>query len=170
MLLGVAVWTQQGREDAPAWVVTLYAAASRICHQRPERSFFRGAVQWPVCGRCAGLYLAAPFGAVLALGSARRRDILRSGGPSAVANALADSPQPWRRRSGPPVTLDRPVRGAQVLIALAVLPSLATLGIEWLDLAAVSNTARALAAAPLGAAIAWTLVRVTLPARADGVH
>jgi uncharacterized membrane protein len=51
----------------PRWTSALYAVASRICHQRPERSFFTGAVQWPVCGRCSGLYLAAPFGAGLAL-------------------------------------------------------------------------------------------------------
>jgi uncharacterized membrane protein len=55
------------------WLGTsVYAVAGRICHQRPERSFHTAGVQWPVCGRCAGLYLAAPFGAVLALAAARR--------------------------------------------------------------------------------------------------
>lgn len=50
---------------------TVYVAASRVCHQRSERSFHTDGHQWPVCARCAGLYLAAPFGALLAF--ARRR-------------------------------------------------------------------------------------------------
>lgn len=50
---------------------TVYVAASRVCHQRPDRSFHTDGHQWPVCARCAGLYLAAPFGALL--GVARRR-------------------------------------------------------------------------------------------------
>jgi hypothetical protein len=39
----------------------------------------------------------------------------------------------------------------------------ATLGLEWLQVVPVSNLARALAAAPLGAALAWVLVRVAEP-------
>ena len=38
-----------------------------MCHQRPERSFHAGSAQWPVCARCAGLYLSAPIGAIAAL-------------------------------------------------------------------------------------------------------
>jgi uncharacterized membrane protein len=34
-----------------------YALGSVVCHQRPDRSFFSCGVQWPVCGRCAGLYM-----------------------------------------------------------------------------------------------------------------
>ena len=44
----------------------------RICHQQPARSFQTAGVQWPVCGRCSGLYLGAPIGAI-AIGLARRR-------------------------------------------------------------------------------------------------
>ena len=55
------------------WVVLLFAAPGVlfplghfICHQRPERSFFIGGQQLPVCARCTGLYLGAalaiPFG------------------------------------------------------------------------------------------------------------
>jgi uncharacterized membrane protein len=51
----------------------VYALAGYICHQRPERSFHTAGVQWPVCGRCAGLYLAAPLGALAAMAAARRR-------------------------------------------------------------------------------------------------
>lgn len=45
--------------------------SSRICHQRPERSFQVAGVQMPVCGRCFGLYVSGALGAVLAWG--RRR-------------------------------------------------------------------------------------------------
>jgi uncharacterized membrane protein len=50
----------------------IYAASSRICHQRPERSFHLGGVQLPVCGRCFGLYVSGALGAVAAWGSRRR--------------------------------------------------------------------------------------------------
>lgn len=40
-------------------------AAGQVCHQMPERSFHSHGAKWPVCARCAGLYLAAPFGALL---------------------------------------------------------------------------------------------------------
>jgi len=53
-----------------------------ICHQRPERSFFIGTTQLPVCARCTGLYLGAavagPFALALIapLSSARSRRVL----------------------------------------------------------------------------------------------
>ena len=60
----------------PAWAdVATYVAAGRVCHQRPERSFHTAGVQWPVCGRCAGLYAAAPFGALASLFIRRRRTV-----------------------------------------------------------------------------------------------
>lgn len=149
VVLGGAVWAQQGHSHAPAWVTVLYAAASRICHQRPERSFSTAGVQWPVCARCAGLYLGAPLGAVIVLPR-----VIRRGGPTGPKGPGL------RTTEGP---------GLRVL-TLAAVPSVATLVLEWSGVALVSNLARALAAFPLGAAIAWTLVRVTLPARADGVH
>lgn len=56
------------------WLSTItYLAAGRVCHQRDARSFHTNGVKWPVCGRCSGLYLAAPFGAIAALIVARRR-------------------------------------------------------------------------------------------------
>ena len=42
-----------------------YVAGSLVCHQRADRSFTTRSVTWPVCGRCAGLYLSAAVGAVL---------------------------------------------------------------------------------------------------------
>ena len=44
----------------------LYAASARICHQRPERSFFIAGVQMPVCARCSGLYLSGALGSLVA--------------------------------------------------------------------------------------------------------
>jgi uncharacterized membrane protein len=125
VVLGAATWELvQGR--TPAWTGVVYAAAARVCHQRPERSFHTGGIKWPVCGRCSGLYLSAPFGAVAAALALRRR--------RAVPHQIG-----W--------------------LALAAVPTAATLVVEWLGLAPVNNLARALAALPLGAMIAFVLVR-----------
>ena len=40
----------------------IFAIGSVICHQRPDRSFFWGIHQFPVCARCTGLYLSAAIG------------------------------------------------------------------------------------------------------------
>lgn len=53
----------------PAAVV--YTASSRICHQRPERSFHMAGIQLPVCARCFGLYAAGALGVLIAWGSRR---------------------------------------------------------------------------------------------------
>ena len=78
VLGSAAVGASSGR--ATTWSALVYAAASRVCHQRPERSFHLDHAQWPVCARCAGLYLAAPLGA-LAVVLWRRR---QSASPAAV--------------------------------------------------------------------------------------
>jgi uncharacterized membrane protein len=125
VVLGAATWELvEGR--TPTWTGVVYAAASRVCHQRPERSFHTAGIKWPVCGRCSGLYLSAPFGAVAAGLALRRRRVV----PHQIA---------W--------------------LALAAVPTAATLVVEWLGLAPVSNLARALSALPLGAMIAFVLVR-----------
>ena len=49
-----------------------YGLGRLVCHQRPERSYHSCGAQWPVCGRCSGLYLGAAVGAALA-GARRRR-------------------------------------------------------------------------------------------------
>jgi uncharacterized membrane protein len=128
LTLGAAV-AVRARGAEPIWTDVIYVAASRVCHQRPERSFHTAGVQWPVCGRCAGLYLAAPIGA-LAAWLARRR-------------------APWMR--------------APFWLAIAALPTVVTLGLEWLDLAHVTNLDRALAALPLGAAMAFVIVAIAEP-------
>lgn len=65
-----------------------YLVAGQVCHQRPARSFHTAGVQWPVCGRCSGLYLAAPAGAIAALLAGRRR----TSAPSMVWLAAAAVP------------------------------------------------------------------------------
>jgi uncharacterized membrane protein len=47
----------------PSVAGVIYAAFSKICHQRPERSFFIAGHQLAVCARCTGIY----FGFSLAL-------------------------------------------------------------------------------------------------------
>jgi uncharacterized membrane protein len=66
--------------DRAPWLETgVYVAGGFICHQNPARSFHTHGAQWPVCARCAGLYLLAPLGAIAALvtrrGASRRRDV-----------------------------------------------------------------------------------------------
>lgn len=70
LVAGAALWQRQRAVAEPAWTTLVYAAASRVCHQLPGRSFHTHDVAWPVCARCAGLYLAAPFAALVAF---RRR-------------------------------------------------------------------------------------------------
>ena len=79
-LIGAAALWQRGTPE-PAWTTVVYAAAGQVCHQRPERSFHTHGAAWPVCARCSGLYLAAPFAAIAAFRrrtqSSRRFDPLR---------------------------------------------------------------------------------------------
>ncbi|MEZ5317638.1 MAG: DUF2085 domain-containing protein [Vicinamibacterales bacterium] len=133
LTLGLAVW-QRATGARDGWAATVYFAGGLVCHQLPARSFSTAGVTWPVCGRCSGLYLAAPLGALAAL--------------------------VWRRRR-----TDRDV----AWLALAAVPTAATLGLEWGGLVAVSNVMRLAAALPLGAALAWVIVRVAAgPSRPIG--
>ena len=66
LLLGSVVWHRAAFGDT-VWTTIAHVAASRICHQKPERSFSTAGVQWPVCGRCSGLYLGAAAGVLPAL-------------------------------------------------------------------------------------------------------
>jgi uncharacterized membrane protein len=72
LLLGAALW-QRVQGGSPLLTSVVYLSASTICHRLPDRSFHTAGVQWPVCGRCSGLYLGAPLGALLALVLRRRR-------------------------------------------------------------------------------------------------
>ena len=92
LLAGAALWQRAESPREPAWATLVYAAASRVCHQRPERSFHSHDVAWPVCARCAGLYLAAPFAALAAFGrrsrSASRLPPLRLVALAAIPTAV----------------------------------------------------------------------------------
>jgi len=71
-LLAAGWWSRT--HDGPGWLAaSVYLTASHVCHQRPERSFWTSDAPWPVCGRCSGLYLSAPFGALAAIATRRRR-------------------------------------------------------------------------------------------------
>jgi len=124
--LGAAAWQSASGTSAGGHLAAggVYYAASLVCHQLPERSFFYRDVKLPVCGRCAGLYLSGAFGALLAL------------------TRLA------RRRSD-----------VRIWLALAAVPTMATLALEWFALMPVNNVARFLSALPAGAAIAIVIVR-----------
>ena len=117
----------------PAQLLALavYGLGSVICHQRPERSFHTADVKWPVCGRCSGLYLGAPVGALTAWSLMRGR----------------------RRRA-------RLIDQRLVVLAIAAVPTIITIGVEWFRLLPVNTLARFLAALPLGAAIAFVILSV----------
>jgi len=131
VILAATVLARQ-HGQMPVWTLAIYAIGSRICHQIPARSFHLHGVQWPVCARCLGLYLAAPIGAVAALVAHDR--------------AVRGDGRLWRL-------------GAWPLLMLAAFPTACTLAIEWPGFGAPSNLTRALAALPLGAAIAFLVVR-----------
>jgi uncharacterized membrane protein len=126
LLLASVVWARQDGSQ-PLWTTAVYLVGSKICHQIAERSFHTNGVQWPVCARCAGLYLAAPIGAGVAMAARRRARV-------------------WRAAAWP-------------ILVVAAVPTVVTLAIEWPGLGAPSNVTRALAALPLGAAIAFLIVR-----------
>ena len=142
-----AAATSRIAEAAPAFSGLVYLAASRVCHQMPYRSFRTAQVQWPVCARCSGLYLAAPIGAVAAMTSLRRR-----------------------RRPGPVLSERQRVEGPSLVpwIVAAAVPTALTLACEWLHLVPISNLARAIAALPLGAMVAYAVVRMAGPSRQVG--
>lgn len=69
-LVGAPIALSRPSLTLPATLV--YDVSSRICHQRPERSFHLAGVQVPVCARCFGLYASSALGALIAWGSRRR--------------------------------------------------------------------------------------------------
>ena len=109
-----------------------FALGHVICHQRPERSFFSCGLQWPVCGRCSGLYLGAAAGAVLALALAKRPQRARTTTPDSAAAR-------WRR-----------------ILLISAAPTAVLWTIEFAGLFDPGTTARFAAALPLGmAASGW---------------
>ena len=66
-----------GRAVPSLAAALVYGAGARVCHQRPDRSFWIHGRPMPVCARCTGLYasaaLAAPLALFLAAGLSGRR-------------------------------------------------------------------------------------------------
>ena len=61
------------RDSNSVVAAMVYVIGSRVCHRHPGRSFHTAGVQWPVCARCSGLYMAGALGAVLGVGARARR-------------------------------------------------------------------------------------------------
>ena len=114
----------------------LYAVASLVCHQLPERSFHIGLAQLPVCARCAGIYAGAAAGSLAALAIA-------FGGRRAPAAQQASG------------------ASARLWLATfaALLPTIVTVSLEWMGVWFPSNVTRALAGAPAGAVVAFVVTR-----------
>jgi hypothetical protein len=129
---------------AYAFAAGVYGIGSWICHQRPDRSFYLWAMQMPVCARCAGIYAA---GALIGIGSAGREALRASMAPRAARLGTA------RSLGSRSVTRDR------LIVAAAVAPSLVTLAIEWILGIPTSNVVRATAGVPIGATVAWFVLR-----------
>jgi uncharacterized membrane protein len=125
-----AVTRPAGSTAAYALALAVYGAGSYLCHQLPARSFHLWTAQLPVCARCTGIYAG---GAVAA--------VARVVTPAASGDAAA-------------------TRRARILVAVALLPTAATLAFEWTTGQTPSNTIRSLAGAPLGAAVAWIMAGV----------
>ena len=125
----------------------IYLAGAVVCHQRPERSFAWEGQAWPVCARCAGIYLGAAAAVLLFLA------IGRPG--SGVA------PVPGRAPGG---------ATARLAVALAVLPAGLTLLWEWTTGAAPSNLVRASSGVVIGAVVAWVVMQAVRAERALGVN
>jgi uncharacterized membrane protein len=132
-LLPLAPFAASQPAPAPLWyglAFAVYGAGSFICHQLPARSFHTWAAQWPVCARCTGIYFGAAAAAMVA------SKYVGSGMSRTVGS----------------------VSRTRVLLVLAALPTAVTLIYEWTTGDTPSNTIRALAGAPLGAAVAFVVV------------
>lgn len=101
-----------------------YAAGALVCHQRADRSFFTRGIRWPVCARCAGLYLSAA---------------------AAIAAALL-LPRPALRAAGRPALW-------RAALLLTAAPTAASWAAEHAGLWLPQDLERAWLAVPLGAAV-----------------
>ena len=111
----------------------VYVAGHVVCHQRADRSFHAWGVQLPVCARCFGLYAAAVFGSLVAVRQpvAGRRRAFGVGAEPASARH-------WPRR-----------------LALAALPTAASVALEVGGVWGQSPEVRCAAAIPLGFTVGW---------------
>jgi hypothetical protein len=120
-----------------AVILGVYGVGSLVCHQLPERSYQLWSAQMPVCARCAGIYVGAVAGSL----------------SGAVASVRA------ARRSGAGVAAAfGSAKVARLILALAVLPTLATLVYEWSTGVMPSHSIRAAAGVAIGVVVAWLVV------------
>jgi hypothetical protein len=141
---------------------TTYAIGSLICHQRPERAFSVGAVPYPVCARCQGLYLAAPFGVFLAILAWRRRNAGNAASPTMTARSPATTALATTAlaTTGPGAVRD-PVRRWRVVLLAAAVPTILSVAIEAIG-GPTSGASRFLTALPLGATVAAVVAAALL--------
>jgi uncharacterized membrane protein len=151
LLVGTALWagavsaapalasTTDAASPALTASVAIYGLAGLVCHQRSDRSFHTASLQWPVCARCAGLYLSAGVGSLIVLVSRRW----------------------WRHLAAGPGDLS-------MLLLMAAAPTVASWSFERIDLIATGNMLRAVLAAPLGFAVAGVLAFVWQAAEPHG--
>ena len=153
-LVGAPYGATHATHREPGFVASaaVYGFSSIICHQRRDRTFLAWGAQLPVCARCTGLYGGAAAGALLAalLADHRRWGRLRT--------QSIESLRAWR-----------------IGLVLAAVPTVVTILLEQTWIAHVSNWARALTSAPLGAVVAWIVTsslrgREAAAAGAPGVH
>jgi uncharacterized membrane protein len=104
--------------------IAVYGLGAFVCHQRDERSFHTAQLRWPVCARCAGLYLSAGVGALVVLLFRTRWTL-----PAAARGGLPG------------------------ILLLAAAPTCASWGAEQLGLIAPGNLMRAALSVPLGMAV-----------------
>jgi uncharacterized membrane protein len=109
------------------FALAVYGVGRIVCHQLPARSFHLWNASMPVCARCTGIYVGAAAAALLLRDSRVRMRANRYGGH------------------------------ARPLLLLAVVPTALTLAFEWSTGVTPANWIRALAGAPLGAAVAWAI-------------
>ena len=146
MIAAVSNWTARGIAlFASAWLLLLIAAPSLwtplaaglyivgafICHQLPERSLHVQGAQLPVCARCFGLYGGGAVGSVAGAVALGRRPF---------SSMLQSRSSMW------------------VATAVAAAPTCLTFIVEWVLRWPVSNSVRAIAALPLGFAVAFVVV------------
>ena len=120
------------RQSVIEWMFSaaVYAIGAAVCHQLPDRSFHIGTAQLAVCARCAGIYCGAAL--------------------AATACTVARVPL---------ASIDESTAGrARTTLALAALPTIATLAFEWSTGVTPGNAIRFLAGLPIGAAVAWMVV------------
>jgi uncharacterized membrane protein len=116
---------------------TVYLAGSLVCHQQPERSFYRDGARLPVCARCLGLYVGAGLGVLGWL-------LLAGAGEAPKPTASA-----WLRAN----VLRRTLVGA-------ALPTLITVALAWSGVWDAGNLVRAVSALPLGGVIGAVVAAV----------